>query len=279
MTRTQDRAVALVVGGVLALLFTVCAGMSLAGWSVGTVHRSEHHVLRGDVKEVRIDGSSGDVTLVPTTGRDVVVDSRAEGTLWLPKMETRIEGDHVSVRGDCHVVVFGKCGATFVVRVPAGVAVRAKTSSGDVRASGLSGPVNLQVSSGDIDLDALSGGTTAHVSSGDITARRLGGPLVLETSSGDVTALELLGQIVDAHASSGDVDVDVATVPRRVSASSSSGDVTIAVPRGRHEAYDTVITTSSGDRTEGVNSDPTAGRSLRAVTSSGDVAIRYREER
>jgi hypothetical protein len=277
MTRTQDRTLALVVGGVLALIFTVCSGFNLAGWTVGTVHRDEHRVLRGDVKTVYIDGSAGDVTLVPTSGRDVVVDSRAEGTVWLPKMETRIAGDQVTVRGECHFVVFGSCGATFVVHVPAGVAVRAKTSSGDLRASGLSGPVDFEVSSGDVDLDALSGGTTAHVSSGDITARRLGGSVVLETSSGDVTGTELTGAAVKAHASSGDVDVDLASVPQRVSASSSSGDVTIAVPRGSRGAYDAQADTSSGDRTVGVPIDSKSPRSLRAVTSSGDATIRYRE--
>jgi hypothetical protein len=276
MTKTQDRTLALVVGGVLAALLTFWGGLNLAGWTVGTAHRSEHRVLRGVVTEIRIDGSAGDVTLVPSAGRDVVVDSRAHGTLWLPKLETRIDGDHVTVRGACHVVVFGSCGATFVVHVPEGIAVRVKSSSGDVRASGLSGPVNLQVSSGDVEVTALSGGTTAHVSSGDISARGLAGQVVLESSSGDVVGSELNAGFVEAHASSGDVDVDLATVPKGVNASSSSGDVSISVPRGSGEAYDARVDTSSGDRQLGVRLDSTSERRLRAVTSSGDVAIRYR---
>jgi DUF4097 and DUF4098 domain-containing protein YvlB len=276
MTKTQDRTLALVVGGVLAAMLTLWGGLSLAGWTVGTVHRSEHHVLRGAVTEVRIDGSAGDVTLVPSSGHDVVVDSRAHGTLWLPKLETRIDGDHVTVRGDCHFVVFGSCGASFVVHVPQGIPVRVKTSSGDVRASGLSGPVNLQVSSGDVDVTALSGGTTAHVSSGDISATGLSGRVVLESSSGDVTSSALTAGFVEAHASSGDVDVDLASVPKGVDASSSSGDVMISLPHGS-EAYDAQVDTSSGDHVVGVRTDPEAGRRLRAVTSSGDVTIRYRD--
>jgi hypothetical protein len=275
MTRTQDRALALVIGGVLALTMTVWGGLGLVGWTVGSVHRSEHHVLRGAVTEVRIDAGAGDVTLVPSAGHDVVVDSRAHGTLWLPKLLTRIDGNHVTVRGECHIVVFGSCGASFVVHVPQGLAVNVKTASGDVRAGGLSGPVNLQVSSGDVDVTALSGGTTAHVSSGDISARALSGQVVLETSSGDVSSFALTPGFVEAHASSGDVDVDLAKVPRGVNASSSSGDVMISVPRGP-AAYDAQVDTSSGDHHIGVHTDSTAARRLRAVTSSGDVTIRYR---
>jgi hypothetical protein len=275
MSKTQDRTLALVVGGVLAVIMALWGGVSLAGWTVGTVHRSEHRVLRGTVTEVRIDGSAGDVTLVPSSGHDVVVDSRAHGTLWLPKLQTRIDGDHVTVRGDCRLVVFGSCGASFVVHVPQGMPVRVKASTGDVRASGLSGPVNLQVASGDVDVTALSGGTTAYVSSGDISATGLSGRVVLETSSGDVTSSALTAGFVEAHASSGDVDVDLGSVPKGVNASSSSGDVTISVPRGR-EAYDAQVDTSSGSHHIGVHMDSNAERRLRAVTSSGDVTIRYR---
>jgi hypothetical protein len=239
MTRAHDRILALVVGGGLAVILTICSALNVAGWTVGTAHRSEHRVLRGDLQQVRIDGGSGDVTLVPTSGRNVVVDSRAEGTLWLPKLDTRIDGDRVTVNGHCHVVVFGSCGATFVVHVPAGVAVRVRASSGDVRASGLSGPV------------------------------------ALETSSGDVAGTELSAAVVSAHADSGDVDVDLVSAPRSVSASASSGDVSITVPRG-DEAYDAQVESSFGDRHVGVRTDPGSARRLRAVTSAGDVTIGYR---
>ena len=53
--------------------------------------------------------------------------------------------------------------------------------------------------------------------------------------------------------------------------------MSISVPRGAHEAYDTEVDTSSGNRDVTVNSDVSADRVLRAVTSSGDVAIGYRE--
>lgn len=276
MTASPQRVLWLVAGGLLAATFTLWGGLLLLGSTVGSVSRSEHHVLRGNVREVRIDGSAGDVTLLPSSGREVVVDAHAKGTLWMPKLDTAIDGGHVTVRGGCGVVVFGSCSVSFVVHVPEGTPVSIRTTSGDVTASGLSGPVDLEASSGDVELESLTGGTDARVSSGDIDAHRLGGRVALESTSGDVSGTDLTASVVSARASSGDVDIDVASPPRRVSASASSGDVTISVPRGNGERYDARVDTSSGDPALGIPDDPLAGRSLSAVTSSGDAAIRYR---
>jgi hypothetical protein len=274
-TASPQRTLWLAAGGLLAAFLTLWAGFCLVGWTVGSVERDQHHVLRGQVSEVQVDGTSGDVTLVPTGGKDAIVDSHAEGTLWLPDMQTRIDGGHVTVRGHCRLLSVGRCEATFVVRVPKGTPVRVRTASGDVRASGLDGPVDLKASSGDMELSDLAGDVSAKLSSGDIVARRLGGRAELETSSGDIDAGELSSEVVNARATSGDVFVDLIGVPRRVDAAASSGDVSIAVPDGG-EDYDAQVATSSGDRRLGVRSDPDSSRSLTAVTSSGDASIRYR---
>jgi DUF4097 and DUF4098 domain-containing protein YvlB len=265
----------LVAGSVLALIFTIWAGIGLAGHTVGTVTRNEHHVV-GNVSEVRIDGRSADVTLVPASGGQVVVDARAKGTLWLPKLKTEIDGGHLTLSGSCHDNPFGHCESSFVVRIPEGTPVTVETRSGDVRASDLSGFVSIDAGSGDIALSGLTGGTTARVSSGDIEASRLAGKLRLETSSGDVDAAELSAPTIDARATSGDVFLDVATVPRRVSVTSSSGDVTISVPRNGRDGYAAEAVTSSGDPRVLVSKNDQSSRSLSAVTSSGDATIRYR---
>ncbi len=266
----------LAAGSLLALIFTVWAGFGLAGHTVGSVSRNEHHVVSGNVSEVRIDGRSADVTLVPATGGQVVVDAHAKGTLWLPKLKTDIEGGNLTLSGSCHDMVFGHCESSFVVRIPEGTPVTVETRSGDVRASDLSGHVSIDAGSGDIALSGLTGGTTARVSSGDIEASRLAGKLVLEASSGDVDAAELTSRTIDARATSGDVFLDVANVPERVNVASSSGDVTISVPRNGDEGYDAQAATSSGDTRVRVTKNDASSRSLSAVTSSGDATIRYR---
>jgi DUF4097 and DUF4098 domain-containing protein YvlB len=274
-TASSARILWLAAGTLLALVFTIWAGFGLAGHTVGSVTRNEHHVV-GDVSAVRIDGRSADVTLIPTTGNQVVVDARAKGTLWLPKLKTEVDGGHLTLSGSCHDNPFGHCESSFVVSIPDGTPVTVETHSGDVRASDLSGHVSIDAGSGDIALSGLSGGTTARVSSGDIEASRLSGKLVLETSSGDVDAAELSAPTIDARATSGDVFLDVAKVPKRVSVASSSGDVTIAVPRNGDDGYDAQAATSSGDPRVRVDQNAESNNSLSAVTSSGDATILYR---
>lgn len=266
----------LVCGTLLAALFTICAGISLAGHTVGAVTRNEHHVVPQLVSEVTVDGVNADVTLVPASGRQVVVDTHAKGTFWVPKLRTEVAGGHLTLRGSCHDLVLGHCESKFTVRIPQGLSVSVQTHSGDVRASDLNGPVSIDAGSGDVALSSLTGGTTARVSSGDIEASNLAGKLVLETSSGDVDAAELTSPSIGARATSGDVFLDLATVPKRVNVAASSGDVTISVPRNGRDGYAAHASTSSGDSNVRVKINDDSDFSLSAVTSSGDATIRYR---
>ena len=216
MTVRQDRALALAVGGVLALAFTLWAAFTLAGWSIGSVARSEHHVLRGDIRQVRVDGTSGDIAVVPSAGSEVVVDGRAKGSLWMPKMSTRVDGDQVRVNGGCHVVVFGSCDVRFVVHVPSGVAVSVRATSGDVTASDLRSPVvSARSASGDIEIDVADVPRSVDAVS----------------SSGDVTIAVPRGTYAaDADTASGDRQIEVASAPdaaRSLRAVTSSGDARI----------------------------------------------------
>jgi putative adhesin len=266
----------LALGTLLALIFTVCAGISLAGHTVGAVTRNQHYVVHNEVSEVTVDGVNAEVTLVPAPGNEVVVDTHAKGTLWVPKLKTDIDGGHLTLRGSCHDMVLGSCESSFTIRVPAGLPVSVSTRSGDVRASDLSGPLSIHAGSGDVALSGLSGGTEAKVSSGDIEASRLSGRLRLQTSSGDIDAAELSGRTIDAHANSGDVFLDVATVPKRVNVAASSGDVVISVPRNGSDGYAATTATSSGDSRLLVDINDASEHSVSAVTSSGDATIRYR---
>jgi DUF4097 and DUF4098 domain-containing protein YvlB len=274
VTASSSRILWLVCGTLLAALFTVCAGISLAGHTVGAVTRNEHQVVHQAVSEVTIDAESADITLVRASGREVVVDTHAKGTLWVPKLKADIEGGHLTLRGSCHDMVFGHCESTFTVRIPDGTPVSVSSGSGDVHASDLSGRVNLDAGSGDLALAGLSAGTTARVGSGDIQASRLGGALVLQTGSGDIDAAELTAGTIDARAGSGDVFLDVGQVPGRVYVIASSGDVAITVPHNR-EGYDAQVSTGSGDPDLRVNQS-SSGPTLSAITSSGDATIRYR---
>lgn len=116
----------------------------------------------------------------------------------------------------------------FVVRLPAGLRVDAKTVSGDVTAGGLRGTLDLGTVSGDLELtDAEGDVLEANSVSGDVTLERITMREVgAETVSGDVTfvgPLDAKGSY-DFKTLSGDV---IVTLPRepdaRVSAATFSG--------------------------------------------------------
>ena len=257
MSRRADRIIALIAGGILSVIFVSCSAVQVAGWTTGAVDQRAHRTITGPVDELQIRAGGGDVVLMPARGDDVVIDSRARGSLQTPELEVDINGYDVAVNGGCDEFAFGHCEATLLVQVPAGTAVRVDASSGDLSAEGLDANVTL------------------HTDSGDVRARRLNGRLDLNTASGDVDGADLRSDTVRAHSASGDVDLDFALPPDTVDADTSSGDVRIFVPRGP-EVYSVDVDTGHGDETIDVSRDAGSSRLLKADTGSGDVEIAYR---
>ena len=146
-----------------------------------------------------------------------------------------------------------------------------RSDSGDLTASGLSGPVSLRTGSGDVNADGLTGSADLQTSSGDVNVRALNGPLALRTASGDVNGEDLAAGTVEAATASGDVELDFRLAPRDVEAATASGDVDVSVPRG--DTYRVEADTGSGEAV-GVKTDPKT-RVIRARTNSGDVMVGY----
>jgi DUF4097 and DUF4098 domain-containing protein YvlB len=257
MTARTDRKLALIVGAVLAGVFTLCAAASVADWTTGRVERTSHKVIPGPVQQLTLDARSGDVTLVPSETDEVVIDSQSSGTLKTPELEVRPNGTHVSVSGGCPEITFGHCSAEIVVRVPARTAVEIDAGSGDISAQGLSGNVDLHSSSGDVVGSDLSGFSVQ-----------------LKSSSGDIDAIGLRSGVVVARTSSGDVTVQNSRVPESVQARSNSGDVAVFVPPG-DVLYSVTAETNSGDPNIGVASSNRATNTIVARTNSGDVNVDY----
>ncbi|KPI05640.1 protein of unknown function DUF4098 [Actinobacteria bacterium OV450] len=143
------------------------------------------------------------------------------------------------------------CFVDYRLQVPASVTVRLESGSGRIAVAGVAG---AELSS----------------SSGEVTADRIAGPLKVRTSSGSVTATGLTGPTAEVHASSGDARLTFAMPPVSVSAQSSSGDVALRLPQG---PYRITAATSSGRRDIPLPSTPTAPSHLSVRTSSGDIRI------
>ena len=256
MTPRADRILALIVGGILSVIFVSCSAVNVAGWTTGVVEESAHRTIPGPVRELRIAAGGGDVQLMPSRDSNISVDSRVRGSLHTPELNVDFEGSDVSVYGGCPEVTLGHCEATLLVGVPAGTAVRVDASSGDIAAT------------------ALNGNLTLHTASGDVRVLNVSGRVDLDTASGDVDGAGLRSRFVRAHTGSGDVDLDFRVSPQTVDADTSSGDVRIGVPPGP-ETYNVEVDTASGTEDVEMSPDPKSTRLLRADTGSGDVEVVY----
>jgi DUF4097 and DUF4098 domain-containing protein YvlB len=273
MTVRQQRGGALLVGGLLALIFSSIAAVQVAGWTVGAVERTSHQVIPGPVREVTVTAGAGEILVVPTSRPEVRVDSSVKGSLHTPRLRAIKEGLAVRLDGNCPAISFGPCRASIVIHVPPDTVVDVRSGSGDLTASGLNGPVRLETGSGDVHATALNGDADLRTSSGDVSVRSLRGRTSLKTASGDVEAEDLGSEQVQAVTSSGDVELNFGTSPRDVDAATASGDVRVVVPRGA--AYRVEADTGSGESDIGVRTDPESTRIVRARTSSGDASVLY----
>lgn len=148
------------------------------------------------------------------------------------------------------------------VRMPAGIRLELRDSSGDLEVSGLTNGLDLKDSSGDIKLSDLAGDITVTDTSGDIEARKISGNFtVLSDSSGDIVVNDVKGSAVVEEDSSGDISLTHIGGDARVD-HDSSGDINFS-----DIGHDAVVgADGSGDITaDGVQGNFTVG----AKSSSG----------
>jgi hypothetical protein len=270
-TASPARPALLTIGGLIALGLTIGFAIHIGGWTIGRVHHDEHRVVPGPISSLQVDAGSGDVQIVAGSGRDVTIDSRAEGAFHVPKLRLDIRGTHVGVSGGCDDVTLGPCRTTITMHVPPDVRVSVDGGSADLTAIGMTAPVRLHTASGDVTADGLTGGADLQTASGDVGASRLAGPVSLKSSSGDVSGADLDARHVTASTNSGDVSLTFATAPDRVQVLGHSGDMNVVVPPGSGP-YDVVTSTNSGS-TNAFPGSRDARRSIEVRTNSGDINL------
>lgn len=111
------------------------------------------------------------------------------------------------------------------VRMPAGLKLDLRDSSGDLEVSGLTNGLDLKDSSGDILLRDLAGNVNVTDTSGDIEVRGISGDFtVISDSSGDINVDDVKGSAVVQEDSSGDISLRHIGGDARVDRD-SSGDI------------------------------------------------------
>lgn len=155
------------------------------------------------------------------------------------------------------------------VRMPAGLKLDLRDSSGDLEVSRLNNGLDLKDSSGDIRLHDIIGTVNVTDTSGDIDVRGIGGDFtVLSDSSGDITVSDVKGNAVVEQDSSGDISLRHVTGSAHVDRD-SSGDIDFSEIGG-----DAVVgVDGSGD----IVADGVRGNFTVGAKSGGGGEIRHRD--
>ncbi|MEV5704057.1 DUF4097 family beta strand repeat-containing protein [Actinoallomurus sp. NPDC052274] len=147
---------------------------------------------------------------------------------------------------------FGPSGSVEVtVQLPAGSQVEAETASCELRGVGRLGDVAFDGAYRQIKIDEAASLRLTAVD-GDVEVGRLGGPAQISTARGDIRIAEAAGGKVVLATQSGDISVGAAA---GVSASLDAG-------------------TSHGRVSNALKNDGTAGLTITATTSNGDITAR-----
>lgn len=243
------RATPVRVAGVgLAALAVGMSALSFAGLLV--LQDSTHAYAFPAVRAVEVDAGAGDLQVLADGGSSTRVEARESWSFSRVRHTERVVDGVLQLQASCPDW-YGQCGLSYVVHVPAGTTVRARTGSADVKVTGV----------GAVDLTA---------SSGNVRVRDTTGELVLRSSSGDVRVTGARAGRVSARAGSGDVDLSLATAPDALDLATGSGDLAVRLPDA---GYRLSTRTGSGDEHVRVRGDDASPRTLTARTGSGDLDV------
>ena len=230
----------------------------------------------GEGGSVEIANVSGDINLTGYEGSAIVVSAYKEG-----RDREMVEVEDESTQG--RVVLRAKypndcrnCQASvrFEVRVPRSANIsfdKISTASGDVKAEGFTGRLNLSTASGNVTVRGVGGEVRANSASGTVRVAEATGTVSANTASGDVevelTRVDGAGDMRFTSAS-GDVKVRMpSNIDARVTLSTASGDIETNFPiEVKHDRY------GSGTRAEGQLGS--GARTLKISTASGNVSLK-----
>jgi hypothetical protein len=251
----------LVFGGLLTVFVVLCGAFAvwrITGFPAVNRETQRQTYDRAVTKIVFSHLTSNDITVhgrPGTTG--VTVERRLRWNGSAPSIQETWDGDTLTISVGCPKWGIGReCGVDYFLDVPPSVAIEADVNSGDITLDGLAAAVRVTTSSGDVRVRGLTGES-----------------LDTHSNSGDVTVDAVSVKTLTVKATSGDVKVTLAAAPTTVDASTTSGDVTVTVPRSDMR-YKVQIATTSGDVSSDIGNDDSGTGSISVRATSGDVRLR-----
>lgn len=169
--------------------------------------------------EFDLDNLSGDIRIMPGTGRDLTIqisrvsrgrtEADAKAGLARVRVETTHRGDRATARTAYPSERQSNYSVSvdYVVTAPAGTRITAKTVSGDLTIGALTGEITLNSISGDVRVTGATRVLHAKTVSGDVTLTDCGAEGLLEAStmSGDVTGTNIKARRVELQSIAGTV--------------------------------------------------------------------------
>jgi hypothetical protein len=217
------------------LVLAAAAGVLAIWWAATRETRTGTYRVLGDLAGIQLDLGAADVEIDGGGGAVEVrrVDRFAFGH---PSRERRtVTAGTLTIASRCPDQVLGACRTAYRVTVPDNVPVEIRTSSGNVRMSGVRASVTVTTGSGAIAAVGFCGHSLRAVSdSGGVqaTAECSTEQLELRSRSGDVSAVVPAGRYrVDAQSDAGEERIHGITnaddAPFEVQALSTTGDVSV----------------------------------------------------
>lgn len=171
------------------------------------------YVPEKDLATIRLQNSSGNLTVVGDYSLDKVSVHLSSGDIRLPAIETR----------DLSI----------------------ETSSGNISVQSLTcDTYSFSSSSGDMDLGDVSGDGSVNATSGNIRADEVNGHANIQVTSGEITLADFIGQ-GSVRCISGRISVRIKSLTGDLSLSSTSGDIGITTES--QAAFNYTASVTSGD--------------------------------
>jgi len=294
MPLTRGRRVALAIGLPFALAlvgwtaFSAVADADLVGFRV-------HLNVPARDGQTRVTIDTADATVRSGAGRRIWLNGNLLGSLAQPSFGWRSTGTGLTLHSRCWAPT-GRCELGYAITAPAGLPLTVSDGSGNMNVSGFRGHVTLSDISGNLQASRLAGSLTLSDGSGDITASGLsaGGVRLsdgsgnvtvsglsaaragLNDGSGDIAVTGLAAAQVTSNDGSGNITLTFTKVPRSVTITADSGNITLVLPRGR-TVYQVDAHSSTGTTNVTVRQVPTGKFSPYVIdvsSSSGDITIR-----
>ena len=161
-------------------------------------------------------------------------------------------------------------------------AVGVRTTTGDVDAEDLVGPIAIRATSGDVTVHRAQGRIAIETATGDADIADGDGNVLVTTSSGDVTVRARVDSLV-IETSVGDQDLSLAGPTKYASVRSSAGTIELMIPKGSGGTLDVQTATGAmsianavkiGTMTRNHFTGDLGGAGQTQVrTSSGDIRL------